>query len=337
MPEPTITDRDYKKRVESQIQQYADKEALIGLPKIYQYWSQKYLAPKVEHVFGTRNIYKMYANAYIGASQDAGGKHAHILSVGCGDGNVEMEIAKALLAQDFTDFTIFATDLSPIRIERAQELALENALEDYFEFKVVDVNDWEPDRKFLGVVAQHTLHHIVELEKVFTFVHDNLEDEGVFVIVDMIGRNGHMRWPETLAIVEDFWKILPDTYKFQHQFKKYFLEFDNFDCSKSGFEGIRAQDILPLLVEHFSFSHFLGVGGLSDVFCERGYGHNFSPDSETDLAYIDIMAKLNDAMLQSGDIKPTMIFAICRRKTVSIKEKCYKGLTAADSIRDPDI
>jgi len=32
------------------------------------------------------------------------------------------------------------------------------------------------------------------------------------------------------------------------------------DCSKQGFEGIRAQDILPLLVKKFSFRSFLGFG-----------------------------------------------------------------------------
>ena len=42
----------------------------------------------------------------------------------------------------------------------------------------------------------------------------NSRPGGKFLISDMIGRNGHQRWPEALTIVHDFWRKLPPSYRF---------------------------------------------------------------------------------------------------------------------------
>ena len=66
-----------------------------------------------------------------------------------------------------------------------------------------------------------------------------------------------MRWPEALELIQGIWKFIPDHYKTNHQLKRVEQQYQNWDCSKKGFEGIRAQDILPLLVKKFSFRSFL--------------------------------------------------------------------------------
>jgi hypothetical protein len=185
-------------------------------------------------------------------------------------------------------------------------------------------------------MAQHTLHHIIELERLFDFIDSNLEDDGVFPIVDMIGRNGHMRWPEALEVIERLWLILPEQYKFNHQFSKIIDPYKNWDCSKSGFEGIRAQDILPLLCQQFSFEGFLGVGGFIDIFIERAFGHNFDIDNMIDMAWFNTIATMNDAMLEAGMVKPTMIFAVARKKNPAIVSSVYRGMSPEKAIRRPD-
>jgi SAM-dependent methyltransferase len=324
---------DYKDRVEHQIAQFADKEALVGRPKVMSYWNKRYVVPKLIEVFGENTIWKIYANAFIEAGKRIDSKAMRILSIGCGDCLPDIEIAKAMISAGASNFIILATELSSLRIERAKANVINSNLEGYFEFKVVDVNEWNTDDCFTGILSHHTLHHIAELERLFRFINRTLDDEGVFVVVDMIGRNGHMRWPETLDVVEMFWKILPEEYKYNHQFKKFMLEYVNWDCAHKGFEGIRAQDILPLLCENFSFTHFLGVGGFVDVFVDRGFGHNFSIDDEKSLAYINIIAQMNDAMLISGEIKPTTIYAICQKKSLAKNEKCFLNLTTEAAIR----
>ena len=46
-------------------------------------------------------------------------------------------------------------------------------------------------------------------------------------------------------------------------------QYENWDCSEEGFEGIRAQDILKLLNKNFYFKKFLAYGNLIDIFIDR--------------------------------------------------------------------
>ncbi|MBA4783784.1 MAG: class I SAM-dependent methyltransferase [Rhizobiales bacterium] len=321
---------EYQRRVEQQKLQYANKAAMKGLPKVFQYWTQRYLVPKVQEVFGERAFYDVYARSFIAAAEKGSGR---ILSIGSGDGQVEVAIAEKMLSKGFAGFKFLSTELAEVRLDRARKLVAEKGLSDYFEFLIVDVNAWEPDEPFSGVMAQHTLHHIVELERMFDFIDRNLEEDGVFPIVDMIGRNGHMRWPETLEPLERLWAILPEKYKYNHQSSKLVDPYVNWDCSKSGFEGIRAQDILPLLCDRFSFESFLGTGGFVDIFIERDFGHNFDPESSVDMAWFDTIATMNDAMLETGAIKPTMIFAVARKKRDVVGASIYRGMTPEAAIR----
>jgi hypothetical protein len=54
-----------------------------------------------------------------------------------------------------------------------------------------------------------------------------------------------MRWPEALELVTELWKELPTKYKDNCLLKRVQLEYENWDCSTEGFEGVRSQDILP--------------------------------------------------------------------------------------------
>lgn len=330
----TTRESSYRERVRQQKDQYADMSALKRLPAAYRYWAQQFVQPKIATVFEARSHVEIYAGAFARA-QRSSSNPLRLLSVGAGDGQLEVAIAERLQSLGVESFTIVLTELSEVRLQRAHDLVAEKALTERFDFRIVDFNDWRPDTEFHGVMAHHTLHHIVELERTFESIHECLSPHGRFVVMDMIGRNGHMRWPETLEIVEKFWAILPQKYKFNHQFQRTVDPFDNWDCSRKGFEGIRSQDILPLLTDRFSFSHFLGVGGAIDVFVERGYGHNFDPEDQTDRAWIEVIATLNDALLATGEIKPTMAFAILRKQGTPCPLSTHGGMTPLAAIREP--
>jgi hypothetical protein len=194
-----------------------------------------------------------------------------------------------------------------------------------------------PTGKYSVVIAKDTLHHVLELEHLFDAVHEGLEQDGVFLTTDMIGRNGHMRWPEALEIIQAIWKFIPDHYKTNHQLKRVEKEYDNWDCSKTGFEGIRAQDILPLLVEKFTFRGFLGFGNLPDIFIERGFGHNLNVDNPHDTGFIDFLECLNSLLIDLGYLKPTMIYgAMTRRKQHAPPPSCYRHWTPEFCVRATD-
>lgn len=296
----------YQDQVKAQIKQYANMGALWKLPPIYRYWMKTHIRPRLDQIMGCSEPEDFHLH-YINSVP---GKNLKILSVGSGDCNLEIRLARELKKAGKRSFTIECLELSNIRLARAQKSAKREGVVNNLIFTECDLNTWVPDTQYNVIFAHHSLHHIVELEHLFAAIKQALSKNGLFLNVDMIGRNGHMRWPEALEIIEGLWSMMPDHYKFNYQFNKFHENFVNWDCSKKGFEGIRAQDILPLLVEHFGFKAFLGYGNIIDPFIERGYGHNLDPDNLKDTNFIDFVEGLNTKLIDAGVIKPTIMFAV---------------------------
>jgi hypothetical protein len=111
--------------------------------------------------------------------------------------------------------------------------------------------------------------------------------------------------------------------------------YENWDCSNEGFEGIRAQDILPLLVKNFNFELFVGFGNVISPFIDRGFGHNFDPEREWDRAFIDRVHERDEAEMRAGRIKPTQMLAVLRNEEVA-EPKYHPPLTPEFCIRTPE-
>lgn len=297
---------DYADRTKSQIAQYADVEDMhAGLQAIEDYWKTKFVRPAFDNVFGAKHHFDFYFQNFRKAIAKTG--NPHLVSLGSGDGAVEVEVAK-LLSEAGVEFQFDLMELSPIQIERAQKKASDAGLLDHFRMFETDLNKWKPTEVYAGVMAHHSLHHVVELEHLFDGVRQSLS--GSFCTMDMIGRNGHMRWPEALELLLLFWELLPADKRSHRTLKDFENGFINHDCSIEGFEGIRAQDILPCLVERFGFESFLGIGGFIDPFVDRGLGHHYDEREPWDRAFIDLAGTLNEILLDCRYITPTQMFAV---------------------------
>src|SRR5439155_24060753 len=163
-------------------------------------------------------------------------------------------------------FRLDGLDLSPILIDRFEHSVTKSDLRQLVFPRVADLNEASLAEPYDVIMANHSLHHIVDLEKLFELIEASLKETGIFATADMIGRNGHMRWPETEAVLQSVWLLRSEQQRFNHQLLELQLDkFKNFDCSKEGFEGIRAQDILYLILNRFSPYKFFGYGGFIDV------------------------------------------------------------------------
>ncbi len=286
-----------------------------SIPPMFSYWANKYLSPRLIEVFGDPRINFIFASEINKAYKRSNNKNStgnspfRILSLGSGDCSTEIEIVKHLLDFGCT-IEFVCTDLNPAVSDFAKDAAMKSGVDRHMTFKVLNLNTDFPDGPFDAVMANHSLHHFVELEFIFDSVRNALTENGVFVISDMIGRNGHMRWPEALVFVEQLWDSLPLEKKFNFFAKCHEDRYVNYDCtSDDTFEGIRAQDIMPLLTERFFFNKFVGHGNVIDVFIDRIYGNNFSPNNESDRRFIDYVESLNTSLIDFGIVKPTAMFA----------------------------
>src|SRR5258706_14141056 len=121
----------------------------------------------------------------------------------------------------------------------------------------------------------------------------------------MIGRNGNQRWQEALHEIKRFWREMPVDYRLNGALSRYEEEYINHDCSTEGFEGIRAQDILPLLIDRFDFPLFIAFGNVINVFVDRVFGHNFDLNGEWDRHFIDRVHAFEEQAILNGNLTPT--------------------------------
>jgi SAM-dependent methyltransferase len=327
-------EKSHDQRVAEQIQQYADNDDMHGdLSATYNYWTQKFLVPRLQAVTGHYNHLDVYAKTFIDRIKRTG--NPNIASVGSGDGSLEVLIGQVMERYGHSDFHFTLLELSPIQNERARRNAAAAGLGDRFTTLDVDLNAWRADKRYSSVMAHHSLHHMQDLEHLFDAIRDAMEEDGCFVTFDMIGRNGHMRWPEAYRVVNSIWAFLPPEKRRHIQLNKVYDEFYNHDCSTEGFEGIRAQDILPCLVKTFHFEAFLSWGNIIDPFVDRGYGANYDIRKKEDAAFIDFLEEMNEVLIEAGHIKPTQVVAIMTKTPVA-EPKLWKGRTPESMIRVPD-
>ncbi len=326
------TEVAYSPRAKQEIERFQSVEDVHALPEIFHFWSLRYVRPKLEAVFGVSTLEDFYLKHIFQYRTEHPDQTVEITSLGAGNSDMEIQIAKLLLDRGLADFRFSCLDINPAMLVRGRELASENGLADHFEFLETDVEHWQPANPVSVVMAHHSLHHIVNLEVVFESIRKAIGKEGYLVSCDMIGRNGHMRWPEALDIIHNIWRTMPDRYKYNHPLRRFEEMYENWDCSKEGFEGIRAQDILPLLVQEFAFEAFIAYGNLPDIFTDRNFGHNFDVGNQEDTEFIDRIGALNDRLIGEGVVKPTQMIASLRGFSAG-EVRCYEHWTPEFCIR----
>ncbi len=324
---------EYDARLRQETARYDDDLDVHHLPPIFHYWSHKYLRPELE-AFGYQHPEHAFQTEFARVIRANAGRLCRFASLGSGNGDAEVRIAQSLKAEGLNDFCIDCLELNPAMSARTIELAEQAGVAAHIRGVTMDINDWRPDQDYASVMANQSLHHMVELERIFDTVKIMMADEARFIVYDMIGRNGHQRWPEALTIVRAFWQELPESYRYQRQLKRQEPEFMDWDCSLEGFEGIRSQDILPLLCERFHFELFLPFANVIDPFIDRGFGHHFDANAEWDCDFIDRVHARDTAELIAGTIKPTHLIAVLT-KTPPTRRRWRPGFSPQSCIRDP--
>jgi SAM-dependent methyltransferase len=314
---------------------FHDVSDVHDLPPIFHYWSNKYLLSTLSALGyrGTDDFFVQHLLAVLRLQRS--GSACRFVSIGSGNCDFEIRLALALKAAGFHNFVIECIDVNAAMLARGVALAGQVSVSEHIIPVQADFNTWRPNTQYHAAIANQSLHHVLALEALFDSIRDSLLPEGVFIVSDMIGRNGHLRWPEARTMVDAFWQTLPREKRYNHAFKRTDLEFREYDASVSGFEGIRAQDILPLLVERFHFETFIGYGNVVMPFIDRAYGPNFDIHNPADLAFIDQVHAADEAALMAGQITPTQMLAAMRVQAVDAK--CAGNLVPSLCIRRPSL
>jgi SAM-dependent methyltransferase len=327
---------DYESRIKNELRQFSEVEALThadGVPQAAPYWVKS-----LNYIFEAAGIngVREFIDPLAELCRNKPNETIRVVSLGTGFCEHERGLANTLFSEGVSNFFIECLEINQDLCDRANASLREEGLSGHIRAVQQDINTWNPTETYDMVMAAWALHHFVELEHVFDVIKRQLSDEGIFVVSDVVGRNGHRRWPEIRPVLDSLWKVLPEKYKYNHSFQTQDSEtYADFDCSTTGFEGIRAQDILPLLIERFHFKKFAAYAQVSELWIERGYGPNLSPDREEDRAFIDKLVALDEVLFDLGIVKPLRMSTVMCKNPVG-KTLAYKNWTPEFCVRYPD-
>jgi SAM-dependent methyltransferase len=325
--------QDYAARLAAEDRHYRDDTDVHNLPGMFHYWSNRYVRPKLE-AFGFSTPEAMFRK-YLGEQFE---RHPNqpkrFVSFGSGNCNMEIELALDLRAHGHSDFVIECLDLNQSMLERGRTSAARREVPTHLNFVQADLNAWTPETEYDAVIANQALHHVLKLEDLFARIRSSLQPHGTLIVSELVGRNGHQRWPEALEIVHEFWRKLPPSHRFNRMLQRYEEMYLNYDCSADGFEGIRSQDILPLLLQNFNFDVFVAFANVIDPFLDRAFGYNFDAQAQWDRSFIDAIHQRDEQELAAGCLKPTHILAVLG-KDPGIPSLCHPPLTPEFCVRNP--
>jgi SAM-dependent methyltransferase len=243
-----------------------------------------------------------------------------------------VRVAKLLREAGLGGFVIECLDMNGHMLQRGKEMAIREGVAEHIVLVEGDFNKWQAGKQYTAIMANQSLHHVVNLEGLFDEIKRVMHPNGYFITSDMIGRNGHQRWPEALEAVQEYWRELPAAYRYNRQLDRHEDVYQNWDCSVEGFEGIRAQDILPLLLERFRFVLYVGFANVVDIFIDRSFGHNFDVNQEWDRAFIDRLHECDEQAFKKGSLTPTHMMAVMTTGSL-VQRSCSRGITPEQSVR----
>jgi len=324
----------YLARIAKETEIFASQANVHDLPNIFHYWSNRFLLPMMQ-AFGANNPDEFFVTYLLESARRSGNARPRFVSLGSGNCDAEVRVAQGLRERGLDDFVLECVDINPTMLQRGRELAAAAGLCNHVIPVQGDFNRWKPQGLFDGVMANQSLHHVLALEVLLDATLQSMAPKALFVVSDMIGRNGHQRWPEAMSIVREYWLELPESYRYNLQLRRQEDQFQDWDCSHEGFEGVRAQDILPLLLERFGFEVFIGFGSLIDPFIDRSFGHHFDPDNGWDRDFVDRVHARDEAELQAGNITPVHMVAVLA-KDRAVQCRYRLNLSPTFCVRPPD-
>ena len=296
---------DYEQLVAAEVHEYdtvpVTEDLRLGgvhAQKAWTYWFQ-YLGDRIWKTDFTREV---VAGALTMADCT---RPVHVLSLGCGHGGLELEIAGRL---DDRPHRLVAVDLNQRLFAEAERRAAGRGLN--IEWESVDLNFVEIAEEAFDVIYAHaSLHHIINLEHVFQQVRKGLKRDGRFVMLEMIGKSELLFWPENLKAAIEVVRHMPARYARSVPDPAQIAA--SYERRYAGTEGIRQEEI-PSLVEHwFQPVKVFTYGAFVRIICTHPVlGQVFDPERPEDRRYLETVFEHDLRLVREGRLRPTEMFGV---------------------------
>lgn len=299
------------------------------LPPIFGYWSSRFLAPDA-HRLGIDSPKAFFLNRILKSASN-GSAPVRVLSAGAGACNMEVALAEQLKATG-VQVHITCIDFNPTLMHRAAATAQTRQVSALMTFDARDCNlPFELPPQDVIIVNQF-FHHVTALETFCRSLRDSLAPQGTLLSSDIIGRNGHLLWPDVEAEVQRVWAELPAAKRHDRHFNAIQTRYRPIDHAAYSNEGVRAQDIVGCLLAEFDFELFFSFGAAIVPFIERRIGFNFDPMQADDQTLIDRIHALDAAALSTGRYPAANMIAALRHKGGVTQSPVHEPITAEQHV-----
>ena len=195
-------------------------------------------------------------------------------------------------------------DISTVAVSEGQKRADAEGLNVHY--GVSDLNtDPLPDTEYDLIIASGALHHIENLEHLFSEINQRLAPGGVFFANDYMGPS-YMQWlPKQLEVMNSVVRALPDDLnRVAHRAGAVVKDvtpipldiFARHDPS----EGVRAAEIFEVMKDHLDIHRIVPFGQTIAYEVLRGRIGNFDDDNPKDQAILSLICMLEKELIEAG-------------------------------------
>lgn len=167
------------------------------------------------------------------------------------------------------------------------------------------------------VFACHALHQVVALERLLDEAYAALTPDGLFVVEGFVGPS-RFQWTEAqMRLVETILSCVPERLRTLPWGVPKTSEGRPDRAAvtaQSPFEAIRSSEIVALVRQRFSLVAVRPLGGTLQNLFYNGIVHNFADDDAEASRIVDLVARAEDALIDTGLLPSDFVIMIgCRR------------------------
>lgn len=282
------------------------------LPPIFHYWASRHLGPLALEL-GISSPEQFFFAEICSRAAVAPSRRLRVVSLGSGTCAMEVALVRRLVDSGIA-VDCLCIDFNSESLRHAAHHAESCGVSAHMEFAAHDCNKLPRLPASDVLIVNQFFHHVEDLEPFCRALNDCLESGGKLLTSDIIGRNGHLLWPDVEAATLAFWGELPAEKRVDRYFGKVQREYIPIDHSQYSNEGIRSQEVVGCLLRHFDFELFFTFGGCIIPFVERRIGFNFNPESPSDQAFIDRIHARDSTAMANRSYPASNMIASLRRK-----------------------
>ena len=210
-----------------------------------------------------------------------------------------------MLAENLNmEYSITCTDINPELFGKAREVVREKNLN--ITFETADLNFIEiPTGSFDVIFAHAAIHHVINLEHLMEQIAGGLTDRGIFHLVEVTGKNRKLIWDENERFANRLLEVLPESISEGYRL--------NVPLQTDGMEGIRQEDILPLIYGLFEPVYECHHGAFMRFICTNPYlGKRLDPNDPTAKRCLDFLIDADESAVRNSILRPLEVWGVYR-------------------------